>query len=344
MTTTTPEYPAEGFDGAKPRLIEQVRDRADHWFRGITTGGGALVLVIMVLVFAFLTIQSWQALQADGFLKFVTNEHWSPESTPPDFGIAAILTGTALIAVVALVIGFPLALGTALYITEIAGGRMRRLLTTVIDLMAAVPSVVYGIWGLSFFEPVIVPFAIWLSKWFGWIPIFAVTPTDPANPVPDQTLYESSTFIAGLVVGLMIVPTMTSLMRESFSRAPIGEREGALALGSTRWGMIREVVLPFGRGGVIGATMLGLGRALGETIAIYFIISPLFAFNFQILSKGSISISALIALRYGEAGQGSLSLSALMAAGLALFIVTLVINFTASTIIARSRSGADAEG
>ncbi len=144
---------------------------------------------------------------------------------------------------------------------------------------------------------------------------------------------------AGIVVSLMIVPTQTSVMREAFSQAPLGEREGALALGSTRWGMIRTVVLPFGRGGIIGGTMLALGRALGETIAVVMIISPIFSINPQVLKTGTNSVSALIALRYGEASQ--FGLSALMAAGLVLFIITLIVNFTASTIVARSRSGAE---
>ena len=157
----------------------------------------------------------------------------------------------------------------------------------------------------------------------------------------DAGQFTSSAFIAGIVVALMVAPTQTSGMRAAFSQAPVGEREGALALGSTRWGMIRTVVLPFGRGGIIGGTMLGLGRALGETIAVYLIISPIFTINWQVLKTGSNSVSALIALRYGEASE--FGLSALMAAGLALFLITLVINFTASSIVARSRSGAQSE-
>ena len=137
----------------------------------------------------------------------------------------------------------------------------------------------------------------------------------------------------------MVVPTQTSVMREAFSQAPVGEREGAFALGATRWGMISAVVLPFGRGGIIGGIMLGLGRALGETIAVYLIISPIFTINWQVLKTGTNSVSALIALRYGEAS--TFALSALMAAGLVLFLITLVVNFTASTIVARSRSGAE---
>jgi phosphate transport system permease protein len=137
---------------------------------------------------------------------------------------------------------------------------------------------------------------------------------------------------------LMVTPIVCSIMREVFSQAPAGEREGALALGATRWGMIRAVVLPFAKGGMIGATMLGLGRALGETIGVYFIISPIFAIQTHILQNGGSSVSSLIALRYGDASP--FALSALMAAGLALFAVTMAVNFLASSIVARSRSGA----
>jgi phosphate transport system permease protein len=340
MTTATPDYPVATETDARPRLIKHVLERADLTFRGIATGGGTVVVLIMGLVAVFLTVQSLQALGKVGIGEFITTQDWSPETN--HFGIAAVLTGTVLIAAVALIIAFPLAIGTSLFITEVAGGPMKRLLTSIVDLMAAVPSIVYGIWGLAFLEPVIVPFAQWLSSWLGWIPIFAVDSADPNNPLPDDASFGSSTFIAGLVVGLMIVPIMTSIMREGFSRAPIGEREGAFALGATRWGTIRSVVIPFGRGGIIGGTMLGMGRALGETIAIYLIISPAFTINFHILQKGANSIAALIALRYGEAS--GFTLSALMAAGLALFVLTMIVNFTASAIIARSRSGADSEG
>ena len=147
--------------------------------------------------------------------------------------------------------------------------------------------------------------------------------------------------VAGIVVALMVAPITTSVMREVFSQAPVGEREGAYALGATKWGMIRSVVLPFGKGGMIGGTMLGLGRALGETIAVFMIISPVFLIQPHILQNGTNSISALIALRYGEATP--FGTSALMAAGLALFLITLVVNFIASSIVARSRSGASTD-
>ncbi|MFG6402520.1 phosphate ABC transporter permease subunit PstC [Microbacterium sp. P04] len=317
-----------------------MSEPADVAFRSVTRSGGVLVLAIMGLVGIFLTVNAVQAVSTVGIVEFVTETNWSPETN--QFGIAAVLSGTILIAIVALLVSIPLSLGIALFTTEVARGGFQRTLRSIIDLMAAVPSVVFGLWGLAWFQPVIVPFSKWLSEWFGWIPIFAVTGADPDNPLPNDSLYTSSTFIAGLVVSLMVIPIMTNLMVESTSRAPIGEREGAYALGATRWGMIRSVVLPFAKGGIIGGTMLGLGRALGETIAIYLIISPLFEINLHILERGSNSIAALIALRYGEAND--FGMSALMAAGLALFILTMVVNFTASSIIARSRSGAESEG
>jgi phosphate transport system permease protein len=249
-----------------------------------------------------------------------------------------VLFGTVTIAVIALSFSFPLAFGTALLISEILPGGVKRAMVTIVDLMAAVPSVVFGLWGVQFLQENAIPVAQWISTYFGWIPVFAVTDSDGAT-LTEASAYTSSAFIAGMVVALMVLPTQTSIMREAFSQAPIGEREGALALGSTRWGMIRTVVLPFGRGGIIGGTMLGLGRALGETIAVYMIISPIFTINWQVLKTGGNSVSALIALRYGESSE--FGLSALMAAGLALFLITLVINFTASSIVARSRSGAE---
>jgi phosphate transport system permease protein len=194
---------------------------------------------------------------------------------------------------------------------------------------------------LFFLEGHIVGVARWISTWFSWIPIFHVSGTDPNNPLASASIYTASTFVAGLVVAMMAAPIQCSIMREAFSQAPLGEREGAYALGATRWGMMRVVVLPFGRGGVIGGTMLGLGRALGETIAVYLIISPLFKINWHVLEAGSNSVASLIALRYGDAS--SFGLSALMAAGFALFVLTLVVNFAASAIVARSRSGAASE-
>jgi phosphate transport system permease protein len=318
-----------------PRKLSGVRDRADVIYRGISTSGGIIVLVIMLAIGIFLGLRASQAITADG-LAFFWQQAWEPDAGK--FGIAAVLIGTFLIAIVAVLLALPLALGTSLYISEYAPLGLKKTLVGLVDLMAAIPSVVYGLWGFFALQGSIVPIAQWISQNFGWIPLFAVDGYDPNDPLSTTTVFTSSTFIAGIVVGLMITPIMSSIMREVFSQAPIGEREGALGLGATRWGMIRSVVLPFGVGGIIGGTMLGLGRALGETIAVYMIISPVFVIQPHILQNGASSISSLIALKYGEAS--AFGMSALMAAGLTLFIVTLIVNFGASAIVSRSRSGA----
>lgn len=318
-----------------PRRLYADPGVADRLFRGVLRGGGTLVLAIMLLVGGFLTYRAWQALSVAKW-GFITTETWEPEGG--NFGIAAVLVGTILVALVAIVFAVPMALGTALYISEYAPPRIRQTLISIVDLMAAVPSVVYGLWGLFFFQGHVVSLSRWLATYLGWIPLFEVDGADPRDPLATATVYTSSTFIAGMVVSLMVAPIICSVMREVFSQAPVGEREGAYALGANRWGMIRSVVLPFGKGGMIGGTMLGLGRALGETIAVYLIISPVFVIQPHILQNGTSTVSSLIALRYGEASP--IGMSALMAAGLALFLLTLVVNFAASSIVARSRSGA----
>jgi phosphate transport system permease protein len=229
-----------------------------------------------------------------------------------------------------------------LFISEVAPQHIKRVLVSLVDLMAAVPSVVYGLWAFFFLEGRTVGIARWLSTWFGWIPIFHVNGSNPTNPSESSSLYTASTFVAGIAVSLMVIPILTSVMRESFSQAPLGEREGAYALGATRWGMVRSVVLPFGKGGIIGGTMLGLGRALGETIVVLLIISPVFTINTHILQSGGNSVSFLIANLVSESSK--FGISALMAAGLALFAMTLIINFSASAVVARSRSGAESDG
>ncbi|GAA2223971.1 phosphate ABC transporter permease subunit PstC [Herbiconiux moechotypicola] len=324
-----------GDEAPRPRSLVSRQVLSDRVFTSVSFAAGGITVAIMLAVGLFLSIRAGSALQVAG-ISFLFEQEWSPETQT--FGIAAVLFGTVTIAVIALCVGFPLALGTALLLSEVVRGRLRSFLVSLVDLMAAVPSIVFGLWGVFFLQAAIIPVAEWISHYFGWIPVFAVT-GDDGQVLTEASAFTSSAFIAGIVVGFMVVPTQASVMREAFSQAPIGEREGAFALGATRWGMIRTVVLPFGRGGIIGGTMLGLGRALGETIAVYMIISPLFAINWQVLKTGTNSVSALIALRYGEASE--FGLSALMAAGLVLFLITLVINFTASSIVARSRSGAE---
>jgi len=308
----------------------------DVTLRAVATGSGIVVLAIMAMVGTFLALRATEALGV-AKLDFITEDLWNPDGGK--FGIAGVLLGTVLVGMVAVSFALPLASGTALFISEYAPRQIERALISLVDLMAAVPSVIYGLWGFYFLQNHVYSVARWISTVFGWIPFLDVPGADPSNPLDSVTQYKSSIFIAGMVVALMITPIMCSVMREAFSQAPVGEREAAIGLGATRWGMIRTVVLPFGKGAMIGGTMLGLGRALGETIAVYMILSVVIGIQPHILLSGGSTVSALIAQRYGDSTH--LGISALMAAGLALFVLTLIVNFGAATIVARSRSGAE---
>ncbi|MFG2821221.1 phosphate ABC transporter permease subunit PstC [Kitasatospora sp. NPDC048365] len=320
------------------RRLDTLPDLTDRIFLGWARGSGILVLVVMGAVGGYLALRATDALSTAGW-SFLTVENWNPDGGRGQFGIAAVLTGTVLIGGIAVVLAVPLALGSALYISEYAPRRIKRTLIGLVDLMAAVPSVVYGVWGFVLLQYQLTGLARWLATYLGWIPLFAVTgDVRVDDPITPPLVYTASSLMAGVVVAFMITPIMCSIMREVFDQAPAGEREGAYALGSTRWGMIRTVVLPFGRGGIIGGTMLGLGRALGETISVFLILSMHFEIQPHILQTGGSAVAPLIALRYGDSSE--FAISALMAAGLSLFLLTLVVNFAAAAVVARSRSGA----
>ncbi|WGX98207.1 phosphate ABC transporter permease subunit PstC [Nocardioides sp. L-11A] len=323
---------------ARPRRISRKATGADAVFVNVSRAIGASVLVITGGVGLFLGWQAFPTLQRYGW-RFFTESDWLPEADV--LGIGAVLAGTLQIAVVAMVIAFPLALLTALYISEYAPASLRSTLVSLVDLMAAIPSIVYGLWGFFLVMPHAAAFATFLQRHLGWIPIFDVKDTDPDAAIWDASRYTASAFCAGIAVAMMVLPMACAVMRQVFSQTPPGEKEAALALGATRWGMIRTVVLPFGRGGIIGGTMLALGRALGETIAVLLIISPAFDLKFRPLEIGTNSVSALIAGRFGDASASQLS--ALLAAGFVLFVITLGVNTLAAVVVNRSRSGAGAE-
>lgn len=340
MSTTTitpaPE-PASGED-VRPRKLSRRATGADAVFEHGARAVGASVLVITGGVGAFLAWQAYPTLQRYGW-SFFTESQWQPDEDV--IGIAAVLVGTISVAMVAMFFAFPTSVLMALYISEYAPARIKSTLVSLIDLMAAVPSIVYGLWGFFLIMPHAAALALWLHKHLGWIPLLDVRGTDPNAAVWDTTRYVASAFCAGIAVSMMVMPMACAVMRQVFSQTPPGEKEAALALGATRWGMITAVVLPFGRGGIIGGTMLGLGRALGETIAVVLIISPAFEIKPNILEIGTSTVSALIAGRFGEASAAQLS--ALLAAGFVLFLITLVINTIAAVIVNRSRSGEGTE-
>lgn len=306
---------------------------ADRIFLGVTRLAGLSTFVVMALIGGFLLKGAWPTLEDQG-LGFFTGFEWSPEALDgATFGLGAIVYYTVAIAVLALVFAVPLAMASALFINEYAPRQLRRSLTAMVDLFAAIPSIVYGLWGRELAADHLQDVARWADDTLSFLPLVKA----PGGNDP----YFGSTFIASVVVTLMILPIATSVMREVFAQAPQVEKEGALALGGSRWGMIRTVVLPFGRGGAIGGSMLALGRALGETIAVALIITPVFDIHLSVTERGSNSVGSLIALKFAEAGPAELS--ALIAVGVVLFAITLVVNFAAAFIVARSRSGAGTE-
>jgi phosphate transport system permease protein len=319
---------------AVPRVIPTRHAPVDIIFHGVSRTLGALILAVTGSIGLFLALQSVPTLKHYGW-RFFTVSEWYPERGIA--GISAVLLGTVTIAAVALVIAFPLALASALYISEYAPNRIRPVLVSMVDLMAAVPSIVYGLWGFFFIQPHADRVAYWLHRYFGWLPFMHVRGESNAA-IWQESDYVSSAFIAGIAVSMMVMPMACAVMREVFAKAPAGEREAAYALGGTRWGVVRDVVLPFGRGGIIGGTMLALGRALGETIAVVLIISPDFSMKFRPLENGTISVSSLIAGRFGDSSPSQLS--ALLTAGFVLFLITLLVNTLAAMVVNRSRSGA----
>jgi phosphate transport system permease protein len=299
--------------------------RGDAVFRRITLVAGLLVLVLLGAIAVFLVVKALPALHHDK-ANFLTTKTWSPDAAHV-FGIAALVFGTLLSSALALVIAVPVAVGVALYITEYAPRRISTMLGYATDMLAAVPSVVYGLWGLFFLLPHLIGLQVFLNRYFGWIPLFA-------GSRGDVNTYSKSIFAAGVILAIMILPIVAAISREVVRQVDPALKEAALALGATRWEMIRTAVLPPSRPGLISATMLGLGRALGETIAVALVIGNTFTTSWKILGPGHNTIAANIANSFGEAG--ALGRSALIASGLVLFAITLAVNLVARYVIYRA--------
>lgn len=313
------------------RVITTEPRFSDRVFRSVVAAGGLTSLAILGLITAFLAYRGFEVFKTFG-LRFITSFTWdsgNPDAgVKPSLGIGAMLIGTIVISLVALAIALPIAVGSSLFLTYYAPSWLRKPLIILVDLMAAIPSVVYGLWGFFILMPHAVYWAKLLHKYLGWIPIFDV-------PLP---IFERSPFIAGLVLAVMIIPIITAISREVFSQVPLDRIQAAYALGATRWSMIRAVVLPFGSSGIAGGAMLGLGRAMGETIAVYLVLNLAYKANFHILFSSGGSVASMIVNKFGEAS--SFELKGLMAAGLALFAMTLLVNFLANLIVRRtSRTG-----
>lgn len=319
--------------GPTPISLNTRRSTEDRLFRGVTRAAGYFSFVVLFLIGFFLF---WRALPAFRYmgLAFFSTTGFVTSGPHPKFGVASALYGSVTVAVIATVLAVPVSIGAALFINEYSPRSLlgffpfRGLLTSMVDLMAAVPSVIYGLWGFFVLQPHMTGISEWLSVHLSWIPLFRVP--------PGTVVFTSSYLIAGTLVAIMIMPIITSITREIISLTPAGEREGAMALGATRARVIRDVILPFARGGMIGAIMLGLGRALGEAVAVSIILSLVFGISPQVLHSGGNSIAALIAARFGSGGS-ALGLSALLACGFVLFMFTLLINLAASAIVSRSK-------
>jgi phosphate transport system permease protein len=320
-----------------PRQITNRVSGGDKVFRVITRAAGAAVFVITGLILTFLLLRAWDAFKVMGF-RFFTTRNFTVASTfsskTNDFGVAALVPDGLIIAALALIVAIPVGVATGLYISEYAPYRLRRPLISVIDLMAAIPSIVYALWGLAFLMGRLTGLESWLARHLAFIPLLHVAGS--ANALPSA--FTDSPFIVGMVVSLMVIPIITSLTREFFSQAPQAEREAAYGLGATRWGVVRTVVLPFGRAGVIGASLLGMGRALGDAVIISFLVSVLApgAINHVVVASGGNSIPLQILLHFTS---GPTWVAALMAAGLVLFGLTLIINVLGSLVTGRSRAG-----
>ncbi|WP_432955787.1 phosphate ABC transporter permease subunit PstC [Micromonospora haikouensis] len=320
VSTRTPDGNGLGGGGGLPRARAFGAERA---FRGLTLAAGTAVLVIIAAIAVFLIAKAVPALRANT-ANFWSYEGWSPNETQPKFGIGTLAFGTVLSSALALLIAVPVALGIALYLSHYAPRRLGTALGFLIDLLAAVPSVVFGLWGRDIFVNPVRDFSVWLNTYFGWIPIFG-----------GDGPFGKSIMLGSLVLAIMVLPIITSLSREVFLQTPTANEEAALALGATRWEMIRTAVLPYGRPGIIAAVMLGLGRALGETIALAMTLGITFGISFNLIESGGNTIAANIANAFGEAndtGRG-----ALIASGLVLFTITLIVNITARAIIYRRR-------
>jgi phosphate transport system permease protein len=309
----------------QPRVVASSSGFGDRVFRTITFLVAGLCFLIVATTAFFLVWKSRPTFRDNGYWGFLTGDVWNDGTGV--FGVGGLLIGTILIATIALVVAVPIALATAVLINEYVPARVRPLFVSTIDLLAAVPSIVFGMWGIFALQPQLTGPSRWLGAHLSAIPLFR---TD-SNP----NALAQSAFIAGCVVGVMVVPIITSVSRDVMAQVPRELCEGALALGGSRWGMVRDVVLPFGAPGIVGAVLLGFGRALGETIAVAVIIALVYPANWQILTQGTGSIASLIAIRFGE--SDTRGVSALVAAGLALFVMTLFVNGIARLVVSRTK-------
>ena len=308
--------------GGRSVLERSPRSRAiDPLMQWTLTGLAAFILVLIAFFFVRLFVEAKPAFDEFGYIGFVFDNSWVPSQDL--FGALPLVVGTLITAGIALLIGVPVAIATALYITELAPNRVRQPLVITVELLAAVPSVVYGLWGIQVLAPKLLPAERWFDDTFAFLPFVGGTVSIP------------NYFVSGLILAIMILPIVSAISREVMSTVPTEHKEAALALGATRWEMIRIAVLPYSRAGISGAAMLGLGRAIGETIAVTIVIGNAPEIGDSIFSQG-YTLAAVIANEFGEAASDPTHRAALIAAGLVLFVLTLLVNGIARYYVNRA--------
>ncbi len=334
ITDPPPQGQPRAGEGREAGSPPGGRRLGDTIFGGLSVGAGVLVIALVTLIGVFLL---WQAVPslAKNEANFLTSSEWVVAGDHPRFGIASLLWVTVSSSLIALLIAVPLGVGVALFLTQYAPPWLQQPAAALIDLLAAVPSIVYGLWGAMYFGFFVRDSGVqqFLNRVLGWIPVFE---TPPGSSSVESA---STIFIIGLVLAIMILPIVTALSREVFAQTPLSHKEGALALGATKWEMIRTAVLPFGRPGVISASMLGLGRALGETVAVLIIVSALApgaGWSFSIF-RGGETFASRIANNAAEFDTPQKT-GAYLAAGLVLFLLTFVVNAIARIVIERRKA------
>jgi phosphate ABC transporter permease protein PstC len=299
-------------------LRARLPDQAMRW---ILTALAAGILVLIGFFFVRLIVEAQPALSKFGVLGFTFDNNWDVSRSI--YGALPLVVGTLITSAIALLIGVPIAVATAVFLTELCPRRARGLLTVLLELLAAVPSVVYGLWGVFVLIPNLKGAEGWFGRTFDFLPFVG---PDVAGP---------NYFIAGLILAIMILPIVSAISREVIATVPDAHKEAALALGATRWEMIRMAVLPYSRAGITGAAMLGLGRAIGETIAVTLVIGNAPEIGHTVFSQG-YTLAAVIANEFGEAANDELHRASLIAAGLVLFVLTLVVNMVARAVVRRA--------
>ena len=296
--------------------------RGDRVFNRTIAGAAFTALVVLAGITIFLGFQAVPVLQEQG-IEFLTTSAWNP----PDYGIWGMLYGSVLLAVIALVIAVPASLLLSVFMVFLAPTGVAKLLTNLVDLMAAIPSVIIGLWAFYVLAPVSEGWQQLMNQYLGWIPIFQ---NDSGN-------FSGTPFTAGFVLAIMMIPIVTSVTREVLARTPPELINASEALGCSLWTMLRYVALPYGRGGLVGGVMLGLGRALGETIAVFFVLKIVFdpVNYYKIIESGGGSVATLIVSKFGEA-SGPYETQLLLAAGFFLFMMTLIVNVIANLIVNRT--------